>query len=97
MVSKSDGKRTITWQDFGPFLSRLRRRRSLSQERLAALLDRHRITIWRLENGVEHPSAITLRDLARIEGLTEGEAHWLAVFSELRALPVREDRLIAEI
>lgn len=87
----SDEQRTVTWEEFGLFLRRLRRRRGLSQERLAALLGCHRITVWRMEKGDERPSVLFLRGIervARIAGLAEHEAHLLAAFIELREAPV---------
>src|SRR5260370_36795020 len=71
-------KMHITWADFGPFLGRLRRRRGLSQERVAALLGCHRITVWRIERGETRPSILFLRSVERITGLAEHEARWVA-------------------
>lgn len=81
MISK---RRRITWADFGSFLSQLRRRRGLSQERLAALLGFHCITIWRVEQGKERPTIHLLRGIERMADLTRHEMHWLAAFIELR-------------
>lgn len=84
-MASNDGheQRTITWEDFGPWLSRLRRRRGLSQERLAALLGGDRITIWRIENG-GRPSMLVLRDIERTAKLSARETRWLVAFIELR-------------
>lgn len=80
----SNAQRIITWEDFGPWLGRLRRRRGLSQERLAALLGCHRITVWRMEKGEERPGILLLRGIERVAGLAEHEAVRLAAFIELR-------------
>lgn len=80
----SNEQRTVTWEDFGPFLRRLRRRRGLSQERFAELLGCHRITVWRIEKGQECPSLLVLRGIERVIGLGEGEERWLTAFLELR-------------
>ena len=85
MASDSNEPRAITWDDFGPWLSRLRRRRGLSQQRLAAQLGCDRITIWRYENG-KRPSKLMLRDIERVAKLSVREARWLAGFIELREL-----------
>lgn len=69
--------------------SRLSERRAhLSQERLAALLGCHRITVWRMEKGEERPGILFLRGIERVAGLAEREAHLLAAFIELREAPV---------
>jgi transcriptional regulator with XRE-family HTH domain len=78
-----DQRSSITWEDFGPFLCRLRRRRGLSQERLAALLGCHRLTVWRIEHG-ERPSRLVLRAIGRVDALTAHEARVLAAFVALR-------------
>ncbi|GEM_PF-1569045 len=73
----------ITWQDFGAFLQQVRRRRGVSQERLAELTDYHRIHIWRLEHGERHPSKQFLRLLADTLTLTPAETKQLAAFRQM--------------
>lgn len=76
--------RMVSWKDFGPFLQRLRRRRGLSQERLAEALGCHRTYIWRLEHGQNHPSRIFLHNLRVSFALAAEEAARLASFGQLR-------------
>jgi len=70
----------VTWDDFGVFLQRLRRRRGLSQERMADLLGCHHISIWRLEHRQRHPSKLFLHNLEHTCTLTEQEKRLLAAF-----------------
>jgi transcriptional regulator with XRE-family HTH domain len=72
-----------TWQDFGPFLRRVRQRRGLSQQKIADALGCHRIYIWRLEHGTRHPSRFLLRLLSYTCPLNPSEQHDLAAFEEL--------------
>ncbi len=72
-----------TWQNFGVFLQQVRRRRGVSQERLAELMDYRRIHIWRLEHGERHPSKQFLRLLAETITLTPAEAQQLAAFRQI--------------
>jgi transcriptional regulator with XRE-family HTH domain len=74
----------VSWRDFGPILQRMRRRRGISQEALAASLACHRTYIWRLEHGRNHPSRIFLHSLALTYALSAEEAAALAVFAQLR-------------
>lgn len=66
---------------------RVRRRRGISQERMAEMLGCHRISIWRLEHGLRYPSSLFLRNLGLSYPLTESEAESLSKFIELRAAP----------
>lgn len=74
----------VTWSDFGPFLKRLRMRRGISQQRLAAQLGCDRTYIWRLEHGRNHPSRIFLRSLGQTYALAIEEAAAVASFVSLR-------------
>ena len=80
----------VSWSDFGPFLTRMRRRRGLSQARLAAQLDYDRTYIWRLEHGRNHPSRIFLHSLGQTCSLTADEDATLATFVSLCAYPTDE-------
>ncbi len=80
----------VSWRDFGPFLQRVRRRRGVSQEKLAASLGCHRTYIWRLEHGRNHPSRIFLHNLALTYALSAEEAAMLAVFAQLREYGIDE-------
>lgn len=73
----------VTWQDFGRFLQHVRRRRGISQERLALLLGCHRTHIWRLEHGRNRPSNVFLHSLKGACPLMDQEAEMLAKFIEL--------------
>lgn len=84
----------VSWSDFGPFLKRLRMRRGISQQRLAAQLDCDRTYIWRLEHGRNHPSRIFLRSLGQTCALAVEEAAALASFVSLRVYPL--DELLAD-
>jgi transcriptional regulator with XRE-family HTH domain len=64
----------VTWEDFGPFLRRLRVLHGLSQARLAQHLGCHRIHIYRLEHGSRHPSKVLLRALRHTPTLTPTSA-----------------------
>ncbi len=72
-----------TRQNFGVFLQQVRRRRGVSQERLAELMDYNRIHIWRLEHGKRHPSKQFLRLLADTLTLTPAEAEQLTMFRQM--------------
>lgn len=73
----------ITWQDFGAFVQRLRRRQGISQERLGQMLRCGRIHIWRLEKNRRHPSRVLLTRIGQMEGLTPQEAEVLTAFGFL--------------
>ena len=75
---------TVSWSDFGVFLQRVRRRRGISQETLAALLACHRTYLWRLEHGRNYPSAILLRSLELTCQLTSEESSALVACKQLR-------------
>lgn len=81
---------SLSWRDFGPFLQRLRRRRSISQEALAERLACHRTHIWRLEHGRHHPSRIFLRSLELACTLTPEETAALRVFDQLHEYQMDE-------
>ena len=74
----------INWQDFGPFLRRLRRSRGISQDCLARQLGCDRTYIWRLERGTRHPSTFMLRLLMHCVPLSVSEHEWLRTFEQLR-------------
>lgn len=76
----------IEWADFGHFLIEVRRRRGLSQERLAALLGCHRISVWRIEHGQRRASGLFLHCLGEALDLSAFESERLAKFQELRLL-----------
>lgn len=72
------------WNDFGPFLQRVRRRRGNSQEVLAQMLGCHRTYIWSLEHGRNRPSRIFLHNLRMTVMLAPHEAESLKEFELLR-------------
>ena len=74
MTHSMSPSRAVTWQDFGKFLQHVRRRRGISQERLALLLGCHRTHIWRLEHGKNRPSNVFLHCLKGACPLMEHEA-----------------------
>lgn len=77
-------KQTVAWQDFGPFLRKLRKRRGISQENLALMLGCHRTYIWRLEHGRNHPSSMFLHNLKLTCQLAPAEIPLFALFEQLR-------------
>lgn len=77
----------VSWDDFGPFLVSQRRRRGLSQDRLAAVLGCHRTTIWRVEKGKERPTLLFLRGIERVGTLAERELELLSMFCQLHEPP----------
>lgn len=74
----------VTWQEFGPFLRRIRRRRGISQEALAQMLKCHRTYIWRLEHGRNRPSSIFLHNLRMTITLAPQEVEAFNEFEILR-------------
>lgn len=74
----------MTWLDFGAFLQRLRRRRGISQEKLASMLQCHRTYIWRLEHGRNRPSSIFLHSLKATCSLNGEEVALLEAFEQMR-------------
>lgn len=74
----------LTWQEFGSFLRKLRQRRGISQEKLAAMLGCHRTYIWRLEHGRNHPSNIFLHNLKLTCAMSLAEIDLFAQFEQLR-------------
>jgi transcriptional regulator with XRE-family HTH domain len=77
-------KQTVAWQDFGPFLRKLRQRRGISQENLALMLGCHRTYIWRLEHGRNRPSRIFLHNLKLTCHLAPAEITLFTLFEQLR-------------
>lgn len=63
----------IGWQDLGVFLSRIRRRTGLSQEKLADQVGVTRQHIWRIEHGCRRPSKHLFRSLLQICPPTQEE------------------------
>lgn len=74
----------VSWRDFGPFLQRIRRRRGISQDKLAESLSCHRTYIWRLEHSRNNPSSIFLQSLGLTCSLTTEESAMLSAFKQLR-------------
>jgi transcriptional regulator with XRE-family HTH domain len=79
-----DSGQDVSWQEFGPFLQRIRRRRGISQEVLAQMLGCHRTYIWRLEHGRNRPSNIFMHNLRMTIMLSPREAATLEQFKQLR-------------
>jgi transcriptional regulator with XRE-family HTH domain len=75
---------SVTRQDFGRFLQRLRRRNGLSQDQFAGLMACHRTYIWRLEHCLRYPSAVFLNQFAEVVPLTPREVELLDAFAYLR-------------
>lgn len=77
----------VTWEEFGRFILYVRRRRGLSQERLARSLGCDRTYIWRLEHGRNRPSNIFLHNLRATAGLelAPKEDTYLVTFMRLRS------------
>ena len=73
----------VTWQNFGPMLKQLRKRRGLSREALASLLHYDRTYIYRLERSVRHPSAHLLCLICKTFELTEEETCAMRCFEEM--------------
>jgi transcriptional regulator with XRE-family HTH domain len=75
----------VTWEDFGPFLRRIREHQGVSQERLARHLGCHRVHIYRLEHGRRHPSKLLLRSLRHMPTLELSleETDYLGLFELL--------------
>lgn len=75
----------ITWDDFGPFLRRIRKNHCISQEHLARHLGCHRVHIYRLEHGSRHPSKVLLRLLRHVPplALTLADSQQLDLFELL--------------
>lgn len=74
----------LSWSDFGSFLQRLRRRRGLSQLKLAERLDCDRTYVWRLEHGHNRPSRMFLQLLGALCELTPEELNLVTAFKRLR-------------
>lgn len=73
-----------SWSDFGAFLQRVRRKRGISQERLAQAIGCGRIHIWRLEHGETRPSRILMQNLRMVCQLSPDETSLLDAFARLR-------------
>lgn len=80
----------VTWQDFGPMLKQLRKRRGLSRETLASLLHYDRTYIYRLERGDRHPSAHFLCLIDKTFDLREEEACAMRSFEQMAMCHVGE-------
>ena len=81
--------RQVRWQDFPGFMQRMRRRRGLSQQRLAELLGCDRTYICKLEHAQNCPSAVFLHNCLQtgqtdILALTTEEIEVLSGFILLR-------------
>lgn len=74
----------LSWHDFGGFLQRLRRRRGLSQLKLAERLNCDRTYIWRLEHGHNCPSRMFLQLLGALCELILEELALVTAFKGLR-------------
>src|SRR5262245_1280013 len=74
----------VGWAEFARFLQQMRRRRGLSQERLAQVLGCDRTYIWRLEHSRNHPSRIFMHNLQQSFELTAREEALLKYFASLR-------------
>jgi transcriptional regulator with XRE-family HTH domain len=80
----------MTWQDFGPMLKQLRKRRGLSRETLASLLHYDRTYIYRLERGDRHPSAHLLCLIGKTFNLSEEETCVMRCFEQMAVYHVGE-------
>ena len=74
----------VGWTDFARFLQQVRRRRGLSQEKLAEVLGCDRTYIWRLEHSRNRPSRIFVHNLQQSFALTAQEVSQLTCYTSLR-------------
>lgn len=83
-MSMTDSDQGMGWDAFGGYFRRMRKRRGLSQERLANLLNCHRTHIYRIERGERRPSRVFLRLGVAMCGPSPEEMKVLRHFERLR-------------
>ena len=71
------------WSDLRQWLQQTRRRRGLSQEKMAALIGYTPNYIWRVEKGKRHPSKAFLQLLGYKMSLTGAEIARLEAFIQM--------------